>query len=224
MFTRYSMRTVLLVLAIITISAAPCRSATTVFLRDFDLPIPSPYDPDSESGRGRMADAIINITEHHLIEDLDIAVSLTHAAFYDLEIVLQNPAGTTITLNPSLNTAFLIQDITGSWSVGGQNRFLFDDEAAIDIEHAVQPFDQPFRPPSGFELSAFDGQDAFGRWHLQITDVGTMHTGQLERIELFIISPEPTTVVLMAFGAAAIYMRKSPSRRAPSVSHSRETG
>jgi hypothetical protein len=163
-----------------------------------------------------MADAIIDVTEHHLIEDLDVAVLLTHEAFFDLEIVLQSPAGTTITLNPALNTAFIIQE-GGSHSAGGQNRFLFDDEAAVDIRHASQPFNQPFRPAPGFELSAFDGQDAFGQWRLQIRDAGDMHTGQLEKIELIITTPEPTTAVLLTLGAAVIYMRKSTSRRAPGV-------
>jgi subtilisin-like proprotein convertase family protein len=218
MFTRYSKRAVLLVLAITVVSTVTCQSATVIFSQPFNLPIPSPDDANSELGRGRMADAIIDVTEHHLIEDLDVAVLLTHEAFFDLEIALQSPAGTTITLNPALNTAFIIQDEGGSRSAGDQNRFLFDDEAAVDIRHASQPFNQAFKPAVDFELSAFDGQDAFGRWRLQIRDVGDMHTGQLERTELIITTPEPTTAVLLALGAAVIYMRKSTSRRAPGVS------
>jgi subtilisin-like proprotein convertase family protein len=218
MFTRNSTRVFLLVLAITAVGAVPCQSATFVFSQTFDLPIPSPDDPDSGSGRGRMDDANSYVTEHLLIEDLDVAVLLNHEAFFDLEIVLQSPAGTTITLNPSLNTAFIIQDENGSRSAGGPNRFLFDDEAAVDIEHATQPFNQPFRPAPGFELSAFDGQDAFGQWRLQIRDAGDMHEGRLEGTELIIITPEPTTVVLLALGAATVYTRKPPSRRKPVLS------
>ncbi len=221
MFTRYSKdirrspvkaRLFLLVLAITAIGAVPCQSTAVVVSQNFDLPIPSPDDPASEFGRGRMDDAIIDVTEHYLIEDLDVAVLLTHEAFFDLEIVLQSPTGTTITLNPASNNAFIIQE-GGSHSAGGQNRFLFDDEAATDIEHATLPFDRPFRPATGFELSAFDGQDAFGQWRLQIRDVGIDHTGRLEEAELIINSPEPTTAVLLALGAAAVYTRKSPPRR-----------
>ena len=218
MFTRYSKRAVLLVLAITVVSTVPCQSTTVIFPQPFNSPIPSPDDANSEFGRGRMADAITDVTEHHFIEDLDVAVLLTHEAFFDLEIVLQSPAGTVITLNPPLNTAFIIQEEGDEHhSAGGQNRFLFDDEAAVDIRHASQPFNQPFRPAPGFELSAFDGQDAFGQWRLQIRDAGDMHTGQLERTELIITTPEPTTAVLLALGAAVIYMRKSTSRRAPGV-------
>jgi len=212
MFTRYSKRVFLLALAIAGVNAVPCQSAAVVVSQTFNLPIPSPDDPDSALGRGRMADANIIVDSHFLIEDLDVAVLLNHEAFYDLEIVLESPAGTTITLNPSLNPAFWVLDPSGSHSVGGQNRFLFDDEAAVDIEHATQPFDQPFRPAIGFELSAFDGQDAFGQWRLQILDAGYEHTGWLEATELIITTPEPTSVLFLAIGAAAVYLRKAPSR------------
>jgi subtilisin-like proprotein convertase family protein len=211
------MRVFLPILAITAVYVVPCRGTTIVFSRPFDLPIPSPDDPESELGKGRMDDANSYVTEHYLIEDLDVAVLLNHEAFFDLEIVLQSPAGTTITLNPSLNTAFIIQE-GGSHSAGGQNRFLFDDEAAVDIEHATQPFDQPFRPAIGFELSAFDGEDVFGLWRLQIRDAGDMHEGRLEEIELIITTPEPTTVVLLALGAATVYTRKPLSRRKPVLS------
>ncbi|MFH1371287.1 MAG: proprotein convertase P-domain-containing protein [Planctomycetota bacterium] len=212
MFTRCSKRVFLLALAITAVGAVPRQSAAVVVSQTFNLPIPSPDDPDSAFGRGRMDDAIIDITEHHLIEDLDVAVLLTHGAFLDLEIVLQSPTGITITLNPAFNTAFIIQE-GGSHSAGGQNRFLFDDEAAVDIEHATQPFDQPFRPATGFELSVFDGQDAFGQWRLQIRDAGIDNIGRLEGAELIITTPEPTTIVLLAIGAAAVYMRKAPPHR-----------
>jgi subtilisin-like proprotein convertase family protein len=212
MLTRYSKCAFLLVMAITAAVTTPCQCTTTVFSQDFDLPIPSPDDAESEFGRGRMANAIIDVTEHVLIEDIDVAVLLTHEAFFDLEIALQSPLGTTITLNPSLNTAFIINDDTGSRPAGGQNRFLFNDEAAVDITHATQPFNQPFRPPSDFELSTFDGQDAFGQWQLLINDVGNMHTGQLEGVELIIILPEPSTALLFALGAAMIYTRKSLPR------------
>jgi hypothetical protein len=148
-----------------------------------------------------MDEAIIDVTEHFLIEDLDVAVSLTHGGFFDLEIVLEGPTGTTITLNPSMNYAFIVTEPGGSHSVGGSNRFLFDDEAAIDIEHATQPFDQAFRPAPDFKLSAFDGQDAFGQWRLQINDLWALHVGQLDKVELLISTPEPTTISIFALAA-----------------------
>jgi hypothetical protein len=221
MFTRYSKdggpssagaRFVLLVLIITATGVIPCQNSLAVVIsKDFDLPIPSPDAPDIIDGKGPMEDAIIDVDKHFLIEDLDVAITLTHEAFFDLEIALESPTGTTITLNPPFNYAFIIQDDNGSHSAGGQNRFLFDDEAAIDIEHATQPFDQPFRPAIGFELSAFDGQDVFGSWRLKINDLWALHTGQLDRVELIINIPEPTTASL--FALAAVVNRLLRSRR-----------
>jgi len=184
----------------------PCQSSPVVISRDFDLPIPSSGD------QGKMDDAIINVTEHLSIEDIDIAISLTHEAFFDLEIVLQRPNGKAITLNPSMNYAFIVTEPGGSHSVGGSNRFLFDDEAAIGIENATPPFDQAFRPAADFKLSAFDGQDAFGQWRLQINDLWTGGTGRLEGVELIINAPEPTSGCL--FGLAIVVAWLIRSRKA----------
>ncbi len=191
----------------------PCQSSPVVISRDFDLPIPSPDDPDSEFGKGRMADANINVTEHISIDDLDVAVSLTHDSFYDLQIVLQSPAGTTITLNPSSNDAFMIRGPDNRYQpVGGSNRFLFDDEAAIGIENATPPLSQAFRPAADSKLSAFDEQDAFGTWRVQIQDLWVRNTGRLEGVELIINAPEPTSGCL--FGLAIVVARLIRSRKA----------
>ena len=212
MFTRCSKWIFLPALIIMVAYSLSCQGSQAVVISsDFDLPIPSPDDPDSEFGKGKMDDAIINVTEHLLIKDLDIAVLLTHEAFFDLEIVLQSPNGKAITLNPSMNFAFIVTEPGGSHSVGGSNRFLFDDEAAIGIENATPPLSQAFRPAPDFKLSAFDGQDAFGQWRLQINDLWTGGTGQLERVELIINAPEPTSGCL--FGLAIVVARLIRSRK-----------
>ena len=202
----------MLVLAISAIAAVPCRASIVVVSQDFDQLIPSPDDHDSKFGKGRMADVNITVNEHHIIDDLDIAVSLTHEAFFDLEIVLEHlgPPGVSITLNPSLNDAFIIVGPGGSHPAGGSNRFWFDDEAAVGIENATQPFDQAFKPATGFELSAFDGQDAFGYWQLRIYDAGMANTGRLEGVELIISSPEPTSMCLFALAAAIARFSSRP--------------
>jgi subtilisin-like proprotein convertase family protein len=214
MFTRCSKWFLLSALIIAVAYSLPCQGSQAVVIsRDFDLPIPSPDDPDSEFGKGRMADANINVTEHLSIEDLDVAISLKHDSFYDLQIVLQSPVGTTITLNPSFNDTFMIRGPDGRYQpVGGSNRFLFDDEAAIGIENATPPLSQAFRPAAGFKLSAFDGQDAFGTWRVQIQDLSPRDTGQLERVELIINAPEPTSGCL--FGLAIVVARLIRSRKA----------
>ena len=208
MLTRFSKLCFLSGLLVVCCGVLPCQTfASLVITREFELLIPSPDDPCSEYGNGRMEPAIIDITEHILITDLDIAVTLTHESFFDLEIVLQSPAGTIITLNPHSNKAFIITD-GNDWQtpVGGTNRFLFDDEAEIPIDRAVEPWDQPFKPYDKLTLSAFDGQDAFGQWQLRILDAWTPHIGQLHKVELVFNSPEPTSVCLfgIAFAAAGL--------------------
>ncbi len=146
-----------------------------------------------------MNDANIIVAKHILITDLNIAVTLTHDAFFDLELVLINPAGTAITLNPHSNYSFFKEGQDGgNFPVGGTNRFLFDDEAAIPIEKAIEPWDQPFKPYDKLMLSVFDGQDAFGQWRLQILDFWPDNIGQLHKVELIFNSPEPTSACLFA--------------------------
>ena len=190
--------------------------ADTIISRSFDLPIPSPDEPSAPLGLGRMADAFIDVEQHFSIVDLDIAISLTHEAFMDLEMVLQGPDGTKITLNSALNDAFWIKAPGGAYSVGGENRFLFDDEAPLGIVDAVPPFDQAFRPKDGFKLSAFDGQDAFGRWCLQIYDAGDDNIGRLEAVELIITTPEPATALLLCLGVSLAPLLKSRKLHRPS--------
>ncbi|MBN2019722.1 MAG: proprotein convertase P-domain-containing protein [Sedimentisphaerales bacterium] len=171
--------------------------------KDFtDRPIPSQHGETS----GKMEDAVIDVAEHILIIDLDIAVTLTHDAFFDLEMTLTSPQGSTILLNPHSNYSFFTTDSTsGIVIAGGTNRFLFDDEAEIAVEEAIEPWGQPFKPADGFQLSVFDGQDAFGQWRLQISDAWPSHVGQLHTVELIVETPEPNSVFL--FGLAGLLSR-----------------
>jgi subtilisin-like proprotein convertase family protein len=185
-------------------------SASLVISKEFELPIPSPDDPCSGQGNGRMVDAIIDVTEHILITDVNIAVTLSHEAFFDLQLVLVNPAGTAVTLNPHSNYSFFKNNPDGgNIPVCGTNRFLFDDEATIPIEQAFAPWNQPFKPYDKLTLSAFDNQDAFGQWRLRILDFWPGHTGQLHEVELMFNSPEPASICLFAAVFAAVGLRKN---------------
>lgn len=166
---------------------------------DFNLPIPAPDQPESKLGRGWMADATLNITDHVTIYDLDFRVSLTHESLYDLQILLKSPAGTSVTLNLAGNKAFIVRGEDGRLTaVGGSFDLLFDDEAATPIDQAAEPFTGPFQPTAS--LSSFDQQDAFGTWHLRIYDAFYDDTGTLESFELVITTPEPATAILLIFG------------------------
>ncbi len=181
---------------------------------DFDLPIPALGDPQREYGRGWMADAIVEVPDHFTIYDLDVGVSLTHDSFFDLQIVLQSPAGTEVALNPSGNTAFIVRGEDGRLGpVGGSKKLVFDDEAVVPIEQAEAPFVGPFRPVEPYRLSEFNGEDAYGIWRLQIHDAFYAHTGRLDKIELIVTVPEPATAILLTLGAALLRLHKPRRNR-----------
>jgi len=168
---------------------------------EFNLQIPA--DPDSS--KGWMADAVIEIDCHLTILDLDVGINLTHSNVFDLQISLQSPDGTILSLNaynPD-NEFFKGADYSQT---------IFDDEAQISIDQAQPPFTGRFRPNNGSLLEIFDGQDAFGPWQLQIYDAYYHDTGTLESFELTIATPEPATVVLLTLGTGCAALLR-PRRR-----------
>jgi hypothetical protein len=93
----------------------------------------------------------------------------------------------------------------------GENYTLtvFDDEAELSIEQGQPPFTGRFRPEPGNLLAIFDGLDAYGSWRLQIYDAYFADSGTLDRFELIITIPEPTTALLLALGVVLMRLRKS---------------
>lgn len=162
---------------------------------EFDLPIPA--NPDDT--KGWMADAIIEIPHHFIISDLDVRINLTHKALFDLQILLQSPAGTNVLLNPAGNLAFIVRGEDGRLTAyGGSVEWFFDDEADVSIEEATEPFVGAFRPV--WNLSLFDNEDACGSWRLRIEDWWQADTGTLDSFELIITTPEPATAILLLLG------------------------
>ncbi len=156
---------------------------------EFDLQIPA--DPDFS--KGWMTDAVIEVDDHVSISDLDVGLTVSHTNVFDLQIFLQSPDGTKLCLNSYNPDNEFFQGADYSQTI-------FDDEAQTDISQAEAPFTGRFRPDSAEGLEVFDGQDAYGPWHLQIYDAYHYDTGTLENFELTITTPEPATVVLLVFG------------------------
>jgi len=175
---------------------------------DLNLPIPSLDDPESEYGKGWMTDVIIEITDHFIISDLDVSVTLTHESLFDLQVLLQSPVETNVVLNLAGNLAFIVRgEDDRLTSVGGSGQWCFDDEAELSIEEATGPFFGLFRP--AWNLAFFDGEDAYGLWRLRVYDAFYDDTGFLNGFELVIATPEPATAILLLLGTGFVVLFKS---------------
>ncbi|MBN1795116.1 MAG: proprotein convertase P-domain-containing protein [Sedimentisphaerales bacterium] len=189
----------MLVLAL-TIGLCQNSSAkhTLTYGGKFDLAIPG----GESATKGWMADAVIDISEHVIISDLDIVIDIKHSQAFDLNILLQGPGGAEICLNSyKVKEYFIGEDYLDT---------VFDDEAGIGVEDAKPPFAGTFRPKEGNKLSIFDGIDAFGIWRLRIEDLYYADTGRLNKFELKITVPEPVSMSLFLFGGvlSKLFCRK----------------
>ena len=165
------------------------NSPVLSFGDEFDLPIPA----DQNDSKGWMVDATIEVDEHLTIDDIDIGIDLTHDNVSDLQIIIVSPAGTEVCLT---------SNDPSSVSAEGDEilDIVFDDEAESAFPDSAVPQDP---------LSAFDGEDAFGTWHVRIYDAHYADTGSLDSVEIMITIPEPATAIIFIFGIAFTTLIKS---------------
>jgi len=152
-----------------------------------------------------MADAVIEVPDHHIIYDIDVGINLTHTSVFDLQIFLQSPFHKRLCLN-------MYSPSNEYFEGANYTRTIFDDEAQVPIEQAGPPFTGRFRPKAGSGLEVFDGRDSFGLWRLQIHDAFYADTGTLDSFELIITIPEPATAILLLLGTGLMALPK-PNRR-----------
>jgi subtilisin-like proprotein convertase family protein len=174
----------------------PASGSTTLYV--YGGPFNNPIPANTGSNRGLMKDAVIDVNEHLIITDLDVAIDIVHTDVFDLEIMLQGPNGVKICLNA-------YYDVKDFFNEPNYSQTIFDDEADLAIEQGSAPFNDSFRPKSGNFLSAFDGTDAYGQWVLRIDDLYDDDRGYLESFELRITVPEPATFML--FTLAGLLLR-----------------
>jgi subtilisin-like proprotein convertase family protein len=174
-------------------SAAAAKAAH--YGGDCNIPILDSHDRNNAA----ITEAVINIPEHFVISDLDVRINITHTNIFDLQLFLENPTRKRICLNSYDPCEFFDRD--------NYVETIFDDEAITPIEEAQPPFTGRFKPISPNQLSKFDGEDAFGDWHLQIYDLYPANTGTLDSFELIINVPEPSTALLLALAAAGLPYR-----------------
>ena len=177
----------------ITLGVVANISADTVrvYGGDFNIPIPD---------KGWAEDAVINVAEHRIISDLDAEISITHSNIFDLQIFLVSPANTRICLN--------MYNFDDFFRGANYSQTIFDDEADVSIEQGVSPFTGRFRPIEPYKLSAFDGQDTFGQWRLQVYDAYYADTGTLNNFQITIANPEPATAMFLTLGVCLVRLRR----------------
>jgi subtilisin-like proprotein convertase family protein len=176
------------------IPAVPkASSATHCFEQQYHLAIPAV----SGMTQGWMSDAILDVPSHLIITDLDVTITLTHTNVFDLQLLLESPSGTSVTLN-------LYNPDTGYFHGADYDRTVFDDEADRSIQEGRPPFTGHFRPLAPGVLSVFDGEDAYGLWRLRICDAFYADTGELRTFGLFITAPAPTAFALVLTGVVFI--------------------
>jgi len=195
MYTRNPVPRALVVFLIV---AATCNPAVAgpvrIYGRDnFNKPIPA----DSKSTRGLMDDAIIEVTDHFIIQDLNVHITINHSKVFDLQLFLQSPAGTRVCLN-------FYNPQTEYFEGKNYLNTIFDDEALLGIEDGQAPFAGRFKPRAPVLLSAFDGEDVFGTWRLQVEDSWPMNTGVLKSFKMKVEVPEPTSAILWLVGLGLV--------------------
>jgi subtilisin-like proprotein convertase family protein len=203
MITRAILQRIACIIIVEVSGSLVFANSSYIYQSSFNLAIPASSQPESEYGKGWMNDAVLEITSHHTICDVDIAIDLTHESLYDLQIVLQSSAGTNVILNSAGNDAFIIRDKNNRLTAfGGSGELIFDDESNTSIWQATAPFfSTPFKPVGS--LSSFDNEDIYGKWKLKICDAYYAGTGTLNGVKLIITTstPEPSSAILLALAA-----------------------
>jgi len=192
---------------LLTVCLSVSADSVHTYGHSFHLRIPAePPNPEDPNSRGWMADAVIDVPDHLTVLDVDVGINMTHTNVFDLQVFLKSPAGTRILLN--------MYDCEKDFAEHpNYTDTVFDDEAALSIKQGEPPFPGRFKPRSPSHLSCFDGQDACGKWRLQIYDAWWADTGYLNEFELVITALDPASLsvlnpnggeVLVAGGTCAI--------------------
>ena len=118
------------------------------------------------------------------IADINVSLNIQHQAIPDLDVYLNSPMGTRISLFSDLSS--------------NESNFTdttFDDEAGVRIVDATAPFTGSFVPEEF--LAGFDGENPSGVWTLEIiddnaTDSGTLLNWSIDLVTLGLTAMEVT--------------------------------
>jgi len=125
--------------------------------------------------------SIVNIPVAITLSDLDVQVDISHTYVEDIELNLESPSGTVITL---------VSRIGGSGN--DFNHTIFDDDSKLSITHGWPPFLGSYRPIQ--PLRTFNGENTSGVWKLYVIDhQSSIDDGVLNSWKLTVKSEGATT-------------------------------
>lgn len=111
--------------------------------------------------------AVVDAGEAAPILDVNVTMSITHAAVEELDVVLGHGSDTVALADVEIP---LLQPLGSDWV--NFTDTVWDDEAPLTSAYPTgagqAPFTGPHRPTEA--LTAFDGDDAQGQWTLTVTD------------------------------------------------------
>jgi subtilisin-like proprotein convertase family protein len=133
--------------------------------------------------------------------DLNLALNIEHTSICDLQIYVKSPSGTVALIN-SYDIYTLVPDRKDFlWTI-------FDAESPISIDAGSSPFSGRFRPNGPDSLTAFYGQQSYGKWEVWVYDGVYYNTGTFKGARLdFFINPEPVSILIMLIGGMAIRLK-----------------
>ena len=133
----------------------------------------------------------IDVPDPVVIDDLNVALNISHTWAGDLVVELTSPAGTTITLvdrvgRPSPSSC--------GYSNNNIITTLDDESSGGPVENADPPTGPSYTPEQA--LSAFDGQNAQGTWTLTVSDTVRFDVGTLNSWSLIIEDSEAAATAI----------------------------
>jgi subtilisin-like proprotein convertase family protein len=153
---------------------------STVVVQSFDPALPIPIPDGTAPGQPGQTISSFLLGPDIIIDDINLMINnLTHTWLGDLQIELESPAGTRVTIVQSR-----FQNPSGP--LGGGDNFLgtiMDDQSPVNITEGTAPYTGRFdmsHPSVGMNpLTAFNGEKALGPWTLYVTDWYEDDTGSL---------------------------------------------
>lgn len=144
---------------------------------------------DNPLGSNLLVESTLDITTPAIITDINVPVlDITHTWVGDLDIELESPSGTIVTL---VNDPC---DFTGSTGL----LMGFDDSGLANGSYPCDPNDGLLYVPDS-PLSAFNGENAQGTWTLRIVDdFGSLDGGTLNAWSLEVCTGGDNTVLAIA--------------------------